>query len=287
MAHTAGWLALLAAAGACIWIASGLFWQLLPTDRAADTGVTLTGEPSVTSNPGQRVNLAALHLFGSSGMLAATSATFDAPDTSLDLRLVGTLSSEDPKSGMAMIADSEKERAYAIGDELPGNATLEEIYPDRVVLSHQGRYETLRLRDPEAVPSRMTASTRRPLPRTSGNLSAIRTQAPSGGGVNWQAAQQNLRINPAELAQQIRALPFMENGKQVGVRLQAGRDATLMSKLGLRNTDIITSVNGIPLDDPSRAFQLLNQLNSQSQFDVALRRDGREMTLSIDANNLQ
>ena len=76
---------------------------------------------------------------------------------------------------------------------------------------------------------------------------------------------------------------------QLGIffRLQAGRDSALMGKLGLRPTDIITAVNGIALNDPSRAFELINQLNSQTRFDVSLRRDGREMTLNIDANQLR
>ena len=67
-----------------------------------------------------------------------------------------------------------------------------------------------------------------------------------------QALQQQYRVDPAELARKIQFSTFTENGKPIGVRLQAGRDAALMrlmNQAGLRPTDIITSVNGVPLND--------------------------------------
>lgn len=112
----------------------------------------------------------------------------------------------------------------------------------------------------------------------------------SNVATDWQALRRESRLDPAalqRLGSQIRAMPHMENGEAIGVRLVASRDATMIHRLGLRSSDVITSVNGIPLNDPSRQFELLRALESQSRFQVRLRRGGRDMTLSIDASKLQ
>ncbi|MEM9533595.1 MAG: type II secretion system protein GspC [Pseudomonadota bacterium] len=286
--HAGGLIALLGASALCLWLAASLIWRLVP-DPAEPSGVTLNATQTTTDAQPERVDVANLHLFGQAGMALPLNTTFDAPETSLDLLLRGTLVSDDPKLGMAIVVDAEGDGFYNVGDELPGAAELHEVYTDRVVLVHQGRYETLRLRDEEAPPRRRQAAARRAA-GTGGPaqpLPGIRTgNTPDTSAVDWKAVQTNLRIDPAELARQVRVLPHMENGKPVGVRLQAGRDSLLFSKLGLRNTDIITEVNGIPLDNPARSMALLTQLQGQSQFAVRLKRDGREMTLNIDANSL-
>lgn len=282
-AQAAGWVCFALLLVLALWLAARIFWQLAEGDArtpvAAGAATTTAG---AADRP--RVDLAGLHLFGQSG-LAVLPQNFDAPETSLDLVLVGTLAADQPEDGMAIVADAEGDGFYQVGDELPGDAELREVHTDRIVLVHQGRFETLRLREEGVDPA---PRARRPGGRTqapSKPLAGIRG-APGQTGVNWSQVQQNLRIDPAELARQVRALPHMENGRQIGVRLQAGRDTLLFSKLGLRNTDIITSVNGIPLDNPGRALELVNQLSSKTQFQVRLRRDGRDMTLNIDANQL-
>ena len=285
-----GWLVLLSAIAVVIWLGAGLLWRLTALSPQQPTvGQELNGGQTLPA--AKRVDLAGLHLFGQSGIALPVGGAFDAPETSLDLLLRGTLASGDPKDGMAIVVDSEGDGFYNIGDELPGSATLHEVYTDRVVLVHQGRFETLRLRDEENPQprNRRNRNQRRSVagvqtPVTPG----IRGQGSPGGNgqVDWQNVQTSLRIDPAELARQVRVLPYLENGKPVGVRLQAGRDSAVFSRLGLRNTDIITEVNGVPLDNPARSFELLSQLKSQSQFAVRLKRDGREMTLNIDANQL-
>ncbi|MFK7956979.1 MAG: type II secretion system protein GspC [Lysobacterales bacterium] len=283
-----GWLVLLSAIAIVIWQAAGLIWRLAdlsPTDPSTPPVLgTVQNLPAA-----KRVDLAGLHLFGQSGMTLPVGGAFDAPETSLDLLLRGTLASDDPKDGIAIVVDSEGDGFYNIGEELPGSATLHEVYTDRVVLVHQGRFETLRLRDEQNPPARnrRPRAQRRPVVGTAAMPGIRSTSVPTGNGqVDWQNVQTSLRIDPAELARQVRVLPYLENGKPVGVRLQAGRDSAIFSRLGLRNTDIITEVNGVPLDNPARSFELLTQLKSQSQFAVRLKRDGRDMTLNIDANQL-
>ncbi len=282
LAYPAGWVVVLAVAAIGIWLAARIVWLLIPQPApAADPGIAPSAQ-SVSTNGPRGGDLTALHLFGQSPVGLALPAGASAPDTSLDLRLVGTLVGDDDAGTLALIAGADGEALYAPGAEIEGEARLHEVYPDRVILIHQGRYETLRLRDDEtgAPPRRRQAPGRDAATAVPGGLTNLER-------LDWQTAQANLRLDPVQLAQQIRALPIIEDGQTIGVRLQAGRDATLIGKLGLRPTDVITAVNGIPLNDPARAFELIDQLNSQTRFNVDLKRDGREMTLAIDANQLR
>jgi general secretion pathway protein C len=286
-----GWLTLLLALAACLWIASKIFWQLLPGELPVSGSAP--GSATVTTfapAPGATTDLSKLHLFGQSSALVAP-VVIDAPETSLDLRLLGTLASEDPKSGLAIITDSEGlEAYYGVGDELPGRAELHEIHSEKVILVRQGRFETLSLREDDG--GRINRNSRRGVaasPRDNQQRPSARSTLPGirGNQVDPQAMQEQYRVDPAELAKKIQFSTFTENGKPVGVRLQAGRDAALMrlmNQAGLRSTDIITSVNGVPLNDPGRAFEAMSQLQNQTRFQVVVRRAGREQTLDIDLN---
>jgi general secretion pathway protein C len=282
LAYGGGWIALVLIIATCLWIASKLFWQMMPTEPVVD-------QPAATHSPSQSTaattRLQDLHLFGQAGSVAA-AAIIDAPETTLDLRLLGTLASDDPSSGLAIIIDGDgRESNYGVGDDLPGSARLHEIYADRVLLVRQGQYETLSLRDDQGnVSSRPRRGVTRgaTLPQ-----SQTRPMTPGIRGVDWQAVQQQYRMDPAELAKNISFQTHTENGKPIGVRLQAGRDAAvarLMSQAGLRTTDVITSVNGIPLNDPSRTFEAMSQLQNQTRFTVVVQRNGRAQTLNIDLN---
>jgi general secretion pathway protein C len=92
------------------------------------------------------VNLASLDLFG-----AATNTenspqadTENLPETNLRLYLRGVLAADGEFPGSALIEDNKNNtEAYLVGDELPGNATLRSVYPNRVIIERQGKLENL------------------------------------------------------------------------------------------------------------------------------------------------
>lgn len=84
-----------------------------------------------------------------------------------------------------------------------------------------------------------------------------------------------------ELAKQVQVFPVFANGRMQGVRLGAGRDSDLLSRAGLRPTDIVTSVNGIPLDGPARQMELLSALRDARSLQVEVQRDGKPVKIRI------
>jgi type II secretory pathway component PulC len=60
------------------------------------------------------------------------------------LLLAGTLATENPNTGLAIIRDTGPAAVYEVGASV-GGAYLQSVYRDRVILSRDGRLETLAL----------------------------------------------------------------------------------------------------------------------------------------------
>ena len=92
------------------------------------------------------------HPFGVGTAAGAIAAQAAAHETALSLTLKGVyFSAPGRDSGYAIIAiRGSGERAYAVGDTVPGDATLYRVEKRRVILEHGGRLETLSLPKPDA-----------------------------------------------------------------------------------------------------------------------------------------
>ena len=270
------------------WSLARLTWSLWPMPAQPDAPPA-----PVTAGPGnaQLVNannprLADLHLFGEAKEqdLAPDNAQ-SAPETQLKLSLSGVLSASDKDSARAIIAGPDgEEKPYAVGDTLPGNAKLKQILVDRVVLQSGGRYETLRL------------------PTDAGVLSAPdvavpAVPAPDLGGddvaptppQSLQQYRQQLLNNPAHLLDLIQVIPVSQNGKFQGFRLGPGRNPQFLRRFGLQPGDMVTSVNGIALDDPGKGAQALQTIATASEINVTVRRGGveQQVRVSLDGQGAQ
>lgn len=67
------------------------------------------------------------------------------PETKLELTLRGAFAAAEGEPATAIIEEDNRKvsETYLVGDELPGDATLSAVYPDRIVLSRNGLLETL------------------------------------------------------------------------------------------------------------------------------------------------
>lgn len=86
--------------------------------------------------------LAAAHLFGRAGAQREEPVT--APPPRPDWVLQGVFTGATPAAGSAIITTGRQPaRLYQAGEQLPGGATLVEIYPDRVALDLDGAIHNL------------------------------------------------------------------------------------------------------------------------------------------------
>ncbi len=201
----------------------------------------------------------------------AVAMPIGATETKLDYQLRGTIPGVDPQQGMAIIEVNGRQRSYRVGDPIDEqqDISLYEVHADHIVIARPGRNETLPLS------KAASAGTNQPVrPRQSAAANNLPGTTPV--------------FDNTALIQSIKALPHFEQGQQKGFRIQvAPQHANLMRNLGLRSTDVITAVNGVTLNDPTKAMELARQLKNAPQVEVQLRRDGAEQTLTIDTNKIR
>ncbi len=257
-----------------------LTWRLVPTRGEVGSGPLpsplAAGSLGVSAGT-NLLQVASMHLFGEAAVQKARIPPADAPDTHLALTLRGLWSSRDGTEGYAIISDAKGEEAfYRLHSTLPGGATLAEIRPDRVILERAGRFETLRLtrdRADFAAIDIAPAGESAPPPAESGG---------SAQGARMAQLRERMMQDPTELTRLIHMSPVFEEGNVKGYRVSPGAERDLFEHAGLQPGDIVTTINGIPLNDASMMSQVLSQVSSADRLNLTVERAGREEQVTID-----
>lgn len=215
------------------------------------------------------IDLAAIvnaHLFG---IAATTGDPSNAPATSANLTLAGTLAGPDPAVGWAIIgASGQSARVYATGASLPGGTKLAAVYPDRVILDRNGARESLML------------------PRLSGGGAATPVTYAQGAGASpaslADSVRQLMAQDPAAANELLRPQPVFAGGSLRGYRVYPGRNRAQFARLGLQPGDLVTAVNGAALDDPNRGLEILRGIGAGTAVTLSIDRNGQQQQVSVD-----
>lgn len=258
-----------------------LFWSFF--DSGTNTAVitppaTATSTIKPQPRPQFDRKVAQLHIMGKPAPASAKKVE-DAPDTTLNLKLLGVLAGG-KEYGYAIISSgANKIKHYALGDDVPGGATLHAVYPDRVILERDIRMETLRLPKAQAAGFGKSATKR--------TVKSKSTSQPSTDTSNFESLgefRQEIMKNPVRLTEFINATPEQneETGEFLGYKLTPSTNPEMFYELGLQPGDVVINVNGIPLDQPNKGPEAMNTLASASEVTLVVMREGTEITLFQD-----
>ncbi|MBL6751490.1 MAG: type II secretion system protein GspC [Nevskia sp.] len=195
-----------------------------------------------------------------------------APDTQLNLTLLGVfVNGRDSTFSRALIDNGGDERPFSIGDQVTDGVILKAIFTDRVVLARNGALETLRLDKSQAGTADATADD-------------TASASEDGDGPSLGQIRSDLLANPQKAADYIRVMPASgANGSgQTGYRIYPGKDRAVFTATGLRPGDLVTAINGVQLNDPSKSLQLLSELSQASQVAVTVQRGGQPETINVN-----
>lgn len=252
--------------------AADLAWLLVPTPQAARWQPPPAAPAAPRASDALDVNaIAGAGLFGRYTAAPTGASLENAPDTPLNLTLLGVLADSREEFSRALIAQGADEQGYAVGDDVARGVTLQAIFPDRVILSRNGRLETLRLeRDQpgtgDSAPPAVAEAEER-APNSPPALAAIRDE---------------VLKDPSKASEYVRVQPANVGGQLKGYRIYPGKDRSAFSAAGLRPGDLVTSVNGVQLDDPAKALQMLGDLGSAGQVNLVVERGGQTQNISIN-----
>ena len=262
------------------WQAGSLVWKVWLLDSQSTQAATVIPMSSEKTEPETLQNVLRYPLIRSESVSATGgAAATDQPLTSLNLKLVGLMYSPDKYQARAIIENPEDgASSYAMHERVADNAEIYRIEPDRVILLHAGRQEALML-DPEQESSTAAAGMAgQPAnERPTGQASAKPGTAPG----------QSSASTPRKLDDVMRdysATPVLEDGELVGFRLAALRDPKMLNDWGIDPSDVITAVNGMPLNSQGRVMLLYNKLKKDGELELTLENDGNSRTITVEVD---
>ena len=278
-----------------------LMWLVLTPAKKINTQTQLIGQTQ--DNTKQKINygklIASQHLFGQVKKVvkpkkepkkAATKTV--APPVQLNLKLHGVIAYE-TKKGFALISSNgKKQKVFARGDEIEKGkgVTVEEIYPEKVVINNNGKTEELLLpvKKIKSKPSKAGTTTHSDAGASFGGGAPLSVRSvPNNqegrkqrkGKVNLSNFRQEVMRNPKKLMDVVITSPAVVNGQFIGFRIQPGRNRRLFRDLGFRPNDIIMEVNGTVIDSMGKGAVVLGDLANASEISVRVKRGSQELYL--------
>jgi general secretion pathway protein C len=203
------------------------------------------------------------HLFGAAP--APKSDDANAPQTSMPLVLTGIIAGNDPKNGLAILgASAQTAKVYAVGDSVPGGATLHSVYIERVVIERNGQLESL------ALPRQTGGTARAPAALNNPNAALV------------ERMRKTFTEQPGLIADLLRPQAVRDGDKVRGFRVYPGRNRAAFTSLGLQPGDEVIAINGTPLDDLERGQEILRTLGSSSEARVTVIRNNQQQDLNLN-----
>jgi general secretion pathway protein C len=188
--------------------------------------------------------------------------------TELKLKLWGTTTEKDGHIYAVIEDQKTREQAlYRPGDAIQ-NATVKLVLRHKVVLTVGGRDEVLAMEEP-GVTRTAAGPARAPGP------AAESVQPVVVPGDQIEKALENV----GDLLNQATFRPHIEDGKAAGISITGIKPNAIFRRLRLRNGDIITGVNGMPIASVDDAVKAMSSLSPDGPVQVKVKRRGQEEVL--------
>lgn len=191
-----------------------------------------------------------------------------AMNTSLRLKLLGTLVAHDTQWSLASIEDSDTKRIRSVmtGDDLQG-ARVVSIERERITFLVDGREEFIRAdRHGGVSPAPILA-----------NVAPVQTGVRAVGEHTYEisrSAIQDALANMDGLLTQARVVPSFRDGKPQGFKVFSLKKGSFYEQLGIQSGDVLRRINGVSLDAPDRALEAFMLLRGASHLELDIERGG-------------
>jgi general secretion pathway protein C len=252
-------------------------------------------------------NIASLNLFGEQAVQAATVAV-DAPETKLNLELQGVFNADVPEDSTAIVAELNKNgELYRIGDRLPGNAILDSVFSDHILIRRGAKLEKLLFSDSKIrqqftrTSANSATAQNQPLAQNSPTTRlqqvreriAERKQSALSNPQNQpqnqprskireyvSALQKRISDDPAGLLTEL-GVSAVESGSNKGYRIGSEASQQALAQAGLQSGDVVLSVNGQPVGNVINDQNLINQAMNSARVRVEVQRNERRFFVTV------
>jgi general secretion pathway protein C len=204
------------------------------------------------------------HLFGAS---VSPKSDADMGPSLSQWVLTGTIAGATPDSGSAILGESAaKVRLHTAGENIAPGYRLAQVFPERVTVEHNGERFSLEL--PHGSGTLVSLG---PGPVVADRAGPMRRSLPQGQAPEWDPGEP-----PALIILQPRP-HIAPDGKYAGMEI-SGRNA---SRLGLQVDDVVTQVNGHPVDSQDAGLTALQNLSTNGQATATVVRNGVTLQMAL------
>lgn len=213
------------------------------------------------------------------------------------MRLIGTvvLPGELEQSLAAIVGTDQKAGLYRGGAEVEGSR-IRAIQSDEVVLQTKTGFCRLAMFEVESAapqppkrPRPRTVSKKKPGRDTDRNAGLSADELEQGiervNDTNYNLSRTMLNKvldNAGRLIGIAAVAPKVEGGRSVGMEIRGIRANTLLTKLGIKNGDVLESVNGQSLTSTDAALGAYTTLRTADKFNLAIRRGSQSMIINYN-----
>jgi general secretion pathway protein C len=259
-------------------IGSAVAWRIEANTpaHASVSAPDRTAGPEETT--GGRANYSAIfqrNLFGSEPIDAGGPASAPAATRDTDVLLRGTAEFDGQGFAVFEAKDDGRQDVFAVGDVVFDGPKLVGVRSREAILLRGGRRITVGIVDPET---------------DGGGNGGTNVAAATGAGgirrlddgrylVDRREVEHSIE-NMSTVITQMRAVPYLRDGENMGFRVFNIRSGSVFERMGIQNGDVIQSVNGTELTDPSRALALLDDIQTTDEIRIDLLRKNSPQTFT-------
>lgn len=249
------------------------------------TQTTVTKWIAAPINLNTQTNTVDLNKIGSAHLFGIEQKTLreapavintNAPETKLDLKLVGLVFSPSPENSLAIIASKGSQDTYGIDETIDNTrAKLKAVLTDKVVIDNSGRDETLSLDDKLTVAERENLVTE---PRVLRKTNQDSDTEQEGSLDDFRNA---ITEEPRKLLNYVNFSEFRQNGEVIGYKVNPAKSSLLFETTDLEPGDVVLEINGVRLSDMSGLMSATSELIQASEINLLVERNGQQEEIHI------
>lgn len=205
----------------------------------------------------------------------------DSVESSLQLTLLATIIAQPDKYSVALIQDEANgANTYGVGYDLIGQATVTKIEKNRVYFQRNNSEQLEFIEIGGEAPAKEPSASKTTDEATEdGDIQNVGNNK----YVVDQSVLDEILANPEKLYSQVRVTPHKDaDGNIDGYRMTGIRRKSLFYKLGIKNGDIVHSVNGQQLNSLSSAMDAYNSLGNSREFNFDVTRRKNKQTFEYE-----
>ncbi len=273
--------------GTIVYFGISTFFLATSARMESVTPVSALQKPPPPIESTQKKPLAAYNpivernLFDTKATVAAAPKAVDVEaleQTSLQLKLWGTVTGP-PDEAYAVIEEGGKreQNLFRIGDAVQ-NATVKLILREKIILNVEGKDEVLEIE--KSAGKGGAAATARAIPgRPVPGMAAAQTPV-SVQKITLRRNQIDSAIQDvSQLMNQVNIRPHFYQGQPDGMMLSRIKPNSIFMRMGLRNGDVITGVNGRDIATVDDALGFYDNLKTTDNVKLNIKRGGRQRTI--------